>query len=1707
MLLPPTASNVPPPVKTRSALLPLGELAWEDFERLCLRLVELEATPVHVGLYGARGQAQAGIDIFARGTVPLGTVPPTRQYLCLQARRVKRVTKSRLGKAVDKFLDGKWAPVSRMFVYATSASTQSTALVDEIEALAARLAERSIEFVVWDREEISNRLKGHAELVDDFFGRAWVREFCGDDAAERLGRRLDAQAIAKLRHQLGLLYQAAFAFADPGFIAFDAGALKPLPLLQRFVTPDLVSTTAQAASAPRDLEDIWPPGDESLDLQAPFWEVTARNTGAQDGEGWRVQHPAGRVRAVEHTNPVERRSADDWLGEVSLQVVVGEPGAGKSALLRYFVLDLLSSEPTWGTATKRWGRHLPVWLPFHFFTQRVADQTGEGASVEKALQAWLAQRSASELWPVVQQAMIDKRLLLVVDGLDEWVNDDAGRAAFAELKIFADSRSVPVVASTRPYGLSRLAFDGSWAYARIAPLTLEQQRQLALNFLRAVAGADDDSLSSGSVTSALDSFMSQVHGASDIRALTGTPLFLVLLLGLHLSSITRLPTGRFQAYDRVVQLLVADHPAQRRTAAAVTDSGGKRLSDEEMRRILARVAFASQERGDLSVLAESTLRGDFIGALRDPDDLAMAPSDAAETAGRLLAVAEGELGLLVRKGPQELGFLHRVLQEQLAAEYISSRLSLPEVMELFEERVGDPQWREVLLATMWSISRPQELRDLAGLIQRHVDESPAGLRAREALAELLFGPYDLPAVEIQEKAPQIIEAIETHPYGPHRARLLDAVLEGLGGAATDQIVQQCLQRWAVLVAEPTPEIVEALAEVPAEAGRSSLICKLLVRALRYADSSVAYSAVVAIARRISPNGLGSEAERDLLRGELIRVLSEMPSGLAGAAALTALALEWRDDPRVEKLLRDARAHGGPSVRLVALSEAAGVLRSVFSNAPPAPTDDSEALSSDEREWLVEHLRDRNYSDIHGGLLVASVSQVVRNQPQLLGDMVGSLNSAGGARDRPFDNSDLLWSVLLKTFPNEPSVVELVCDQLRSEKHSSLMLKVTMGGHLLLGRAYPPGSSTNGRVAEAIEDRLLKFPMRSFPRELAGLAAVDRGPTMKRVLIDAVEAEAWPHWAAGALVSSFGDDQEARAALRAALMGDPVRASMVANAAPRVLDPLDVIPRLLAILRGLFESPEPSAGRYDILASALIQVCQDQEVGPGPELEALAAEALPLMPVATDDFQGDPRLRLAAALYPSSASKTVLGESGEAGKHHLASHMRAFRDDPEGLEPVLGYVSSMLCSVPSYLRARVCGALARGIGTPELAMELTRRWAEEVSQPNTTIASLAYHRALVKASEAGSIGEEQWKQALSHLREQASPRGIDYEGCVRGAWVGACVLGDWTVLSDPQVSTVEVSSILDGPDRTLLLQLASRWEDLRAVFGENLVERLSGPWHDLPEETWSALALVADQSGALQGELEDAIAKDSELLKLDGVLAWSVTRSGSQSDAVADMLVSGLHSSDNRESLASILLDDPARIGLDSGHLVDRLEAALSPDVSTGSPALQALAAVCPQHPLVLDAWRQLRGVNRFYSFDEVRSYYAVAYAAADKSEIVDLLGRHLQRLEQLDSTFVARAFARHVTRRLRRDALAAELVQAQVLKATTPDSHAAPLVSLLADAVGLGEDLLQEVERRIAAQGDVDLAPVAQDFAASGFRSVRTIYMRAVDAAHDIDPD
>jgi hypothetical protein len=149
----------------------------------------------------------------------------------------------------------------------------------------------------------------------------------------------------------------------------------------------------------------------------------------------------------------------------------------------------------------------------------------------------------------------------------------------------------------------------------------------------------------------------------ELRQLAGTPLFLLLLVGLRLSGVP-LPTRRFEVYESVVQQLLKDHPATRATAAGMT-SDHNVLPADDVRQVLAHVAYLQQLRGDLGPVPETAVRADLLEALKDPGHLAMDAQSAARTVRPFVEIAEGRLAVLWRnKRPGEVSQLVQVIADQ-----------------------------------------------------------------------------------------------------------------------------------------------------------------------------------------------------------------------------------------------------------------------------------------------------------------------------------------------------------------------------------------------------------------------------------------------------------------------------------------------------------------------------------------------------------------------------------------------------------------------------------------------------------------------------------------------------------------------------------------------------------------------------------------------------------------------------------------------------------------------------------------------------------------------------------------------------------------------------------------------------------------------------------------------------------------------------------
>jgi hypothetical protein len=145
-------------------------LGWDRFEKLILAVVRraLGLRGIKFRRYGVQGQAQHGIDLVGR--------EPDGQYTVIQCKDYESLTASRLRTAVETFATGRRPFEAHQLIIATSASTQTTQITEELAAL--QVEHPDFELDLWGAEQINDLLRHFGDVVAQFWTRETAATFC-----------------------------------------------------------------------------------------------------------------------------------------------------------------------------------------------------------------------------------------------------------------------------------------------------------------------------------------------------------------------------------------------------------------------------------------------------------------------------------------------------------------------------------------------------------------------------------------------------------------------------------------------------------------------------------------------------------------------------------------------------------------------------------------------------------------------------------------------------------------------------------------------------------------------------------------------------------------------------------------------------------------------------------------------------------------------------------------------------------------------------------------------------------------------------------------------------------------------------------------------------------------------------------------------------------------------------------------------------------------------------------------------------------------------------------------------------------------------------------------------------------------------------------------------------------------------------------------
>ncbi|MES5824371.1 NACHT domain-containing protein [Streptomyces sp. RG80] len=400
--------------------------------------------------------------------------------------------------------------------------------------------------------------------------------------------------------------------------------------------------------------------------------------------------------------------------EAERLVLLGDPGAGKSTLVRHVALAL-----TGGTAAGALER-LDGRVPLVVELREYAVDGWRGRTFEDFLDHLHTTNGMAPPRPVTERLLASGRAVVFFDGLDELFDPAAREQVGRRIADFAGrhrAAGVRVVVTSRVIGYRRGVLErAGFRHFVLQDLTDEQIGSFARLWYETAFPYDRERAARlcGRLTEA-------VARSRPVRELARNPLLLTILA--IIGRRRELPRDRHGVYRHAVAVLVAHWDEH---AKYLKGPGDPDFLDEEDRRELLRLVARKMQEGQGGIAGNHIHRDDLLAVFKEYLRLTfeLPPREAVVVARGMADRFRERNFILSHYGGGVYGFVHRAFLEYLAAEDIERRYTRERewtrqefVEQVVVPRAVDTAWHEVLLLLVGRL----EDRDAAAVVDALLD--------------------------------------------------------------------------------------------------------------------------------------------------------------------------------------------------------------------------------------------------------------------------------------------------------------------------------------------------------------------------------------------------------------------------------------------------------------------------------------------------------------------------------------------------------------------------------------------------------------------------------------------------------------------------------------------------------------------------------------------------------------------------------------------------------------------------------------------------------------------------------------------------------------------------------------------------------------------------------------------------------------------------
>ncbi len=370
-------------------------------------------------------------------------------------------------------------------------------------------------------------------------------------------------------------------------------------------------------------------------------------------------------------------------------VLLGDPGCGKTTLLKKIAFDLSSPK-------NRTNGIMSNFIPLYF---RLSDYSKFYKTTQKSLSEYLQQMVFQFKEALFGTAQLERSLVFLMDGLDE-IADTPLRINVVEQVnsfVFANPQYIYFITS-RIVGYRDAALNGIFQTYRLEPLNDEKIEKFIFQWHMAVEENTDNDKTQHEKESwskeKTSSLISAINKNDSVKRLSTNPLLLTIITLIHFQG-GRLPNKRVELYDICAETFL-QHWINRRVESADAILDRDLLID-----LLSRIAFYIHENYDDGLIPENDFQKHFLEFFQELSDNESRPlMEIKMECHRFIDFIRTETGIFFEKGQDEsgtnlFGFLHLTFEEYFAAIEFKRRVAIRKIQ--LKKYIILPRWREIIL--------------------------------------------------------------------------------------------------------------------------------------------------------------------------------------------------------------------------------------------------------------------------------------------------------------------------------------------------------------------------------------------------------------------------------------------------------------------------------------------------------------------------------------------------------------------------------------------------------------------------------------------------------------------------------------------------------------------------------------------------------------------------------------------------------------------------------------------------------------------------------------------------------------------------------------------------------------------------------------------------------------------------------------------------